>query len=245
MATQGHKLQEICSVLLDAYPAVVELRMMVRFELSLELEQIAGGESLRVIIFNLLTWADRTGRVEYLIEGAYRNNPGNAALNALVQAWHGGAPQTVSTQSGAHTRIAAPSKPVTIDLFLSYSREDIEAMRIVRDTLHEAGIAVWCGEGIPPGEQSWRIVIQEALTQARAMVVLLSPAANHSQRVNNEILFAQKLGKHIFSVLMKGDMTTSVPLSLMSVQLIDGRQDLLRTIINELCPAALASLRRV
>ncbi len=83
----GKQVQEISDAILNAYGSVAALRMMVRIELDEILDEIAGGESLRIVTFNLITWAERSGRVEDLVRGAARYNPGNQALRQLVREW--------------------------------------------------------------------------------------------------------------------------------------------------------------
>ena len=85
MKLNGRQIQEIRDALLDAYPTHDALRMMVRIKLNENLEDIAGGENQRVVVFNLVSWAERTGRVEELIAGAYSDMQGNPALDRLVQ----------------------------------------------------------------------------------------------------------------------------------------------------------------
>ncbi len=79
----GKQVQEIREALLAAYGSVDTLRIMVRIELNETLEAIAGGENLRVLIFNLITWAERTGRVDDLIQGAYRRQSRQSSLAAV------------------------------------------------------------------------------------------------------------------------------------------------------------------
>jgi formylglycine-generating enzyme required for sulfatase activity len=81
----GQQIQQIQESLLSAFPSKDELSMMTRFQLSVSLDEIAGGENLRVIVFKLLTWSESNGRISHLIEGAYRQNPGNPKLAQLVQ----------------------------------------------------------------------------------------------------------------------------------------------------------------
>lgn len=47
MKLTGQKVQEICDVLIDAYPTRDLLRMMVHVELDQNLGEIAGGENQR------------------------------------------------------------------------------------------------------------------------------------------------------------------------------------------------------
>ena len=157
MQLTGSQIQQIRDALLDAFPTRDALRMMVRIELDENLDALAGGENQRVVIFNLVSWAEQNGRVDALIAGAYKQVPGNPALQELVKGWRAQsspsvAPKPISPPQGA----AKPAGPASIDLFLSYSRKDSAAMRQVRELLRGAGLAVWTDEGLEPGTQSWR-----------------------------------------------------------------------------------------
>src|SRR5262245_23551259 len=85
MRLTGKQVKKVQDALLDAYATKDLLRIMVRVELDEKLESIADGENLRVLIFNLVTWAEQYGRVDDLIQGAYNHNPGNEALQQLVE----------------------------------------------------------------------------------------------------------------------------------------------------------------
>lgn len=63
------------------------LRMLLRLELDENLEEVAGGENQSVAVFNLVTWAERSGRIDELIAAARRRMPGNEALQQLGAAW--------------------------------------------------------------------------------------------------------------------------------------------------------------
>ena len=212
--------------------------MLVRLELDENLEEIAGGENQSVVVFNLVTWAERSGRIDELIAAAQRRLPRNEALQQLAAAWRaqvvaGTVAQLTSPLAGS----AESDGPASIDLFLSYSRKDGDAMHVVQEALREAGLSVWTDEGLEPGRQSWQDVIAEALKQAHAMVVLLSPNSAQSTWVKNEIGFAQTLNKRIFPVLIGGEAATAVPIGLINAQWVEGRQDLHHAVTQELLPA--------
>jgi len=61
-----------------------DLRQMARFQLSIDLDQVAGGHDLSERVFNLISWAARTGRTADLIAGAQRQNPTNTELKGLT-----------------------------------------------------------------------------------------------------------------------------------------------------------------
>jgi formylglycine-generating enzyme required for sulfatase activity len=241
MKLTGQKVQQICDALLDAYPTRDLLRMMVRVELDQNLEEIAGGENQSVAIFNLVSWAERNGQIDELIAGALKRTPGNEALKQLAaerrnQMPAGAESRTVSPLAGA----AVHSGPASIDVFLSYSRRDGGAMHVVQEALREAGLSVWTDEGLEPGTQSWQDAISEAVRQADAMVVLLSPDSSQSKWVKNEIGFAQVLNKRVLPLLIAGEAATAVPIGLISAQWVDGRQNLNQAVVQGLLP----SLRR-
>jgi len=236
MKLTGDQIEDIQNALLDAYPSEDDLLPMVRIELDENLEAIATGKNQRVLIFNLVTWAERTGRVDALLQGAHRQNPGNPLLSALMQTWQ---PVQQSAIDGSKSTLSGnlSTGPASIDVFLSYSRENSDELRTVQDALRAAGLAVWTDERLKPGTEVWQDAIEEAIHQAQAMVVLLSPEANASRSVKNEIGFAQVREKPIFPILVSGDEATSIPISLITTQWVDGREDLSQAIAQNLLPA--------
>ena len=174
MRLSGKQLQQIQEALLDAYSSVDELRMLARFELSENLDAVAGGANLRVVVFNLLTWAEQHGRLPDLIAGACRERPGNALL-AQVQVearqWFAAPPgQKPDQPSLAQTAPVVPSGPAAIVLFLCYSHRDLEATLQVQELLRGAGLSVWLDEGLEPGTPAWQEAIAEAIRQAQALL---------------------------------------------------------------------------
>jgi uncharacterized surface protein with fasciclin (FAS1) repeats len=87
MQLSGKQIREIEEALLDAFPSRDELSRVVRIELDERLEAIADGANQRVVIFNLVNWAERTGKIDALLQGASRQNPGNPTLQKLMQTW--------------------------------------------------------------------------------------------------------------------------------------------------------------
>jgi formylglycine-generating enzyme required for sulfatase activity len=193
------------------------------------------------VIFNLVSWAEQTGRIDELVQGAYRKNMGNPAMQQFLHTWREAAPRTAG-----HVPATLPvmSNPVSIDVFLSYTRKDAEAMRRVQEGLRAAGLSVWTDEGLEAGTKSWRAAIEEAVKQAPVMVVLLSPDAKASQWVENETGYAQTLKKPVLPILIAGDTDISIPISLINVQWVDGRKDLQRAVERDLLPVLHHRLHR-
>ena len=82
MALTGPQVKQIQQASLDGY-SLDTLRMIMRIELGENLEAIAGPGALSTVAFVLIEWAERTGRVQELINGALAQQPGNALIRAL------------------------------------------------------------------------------------------------------------------------------------------------------------------
>ncbi len=122
-------------------------------------------------------------------------------------------------------------------IFLSYSRKDIDAMSRVRDTLRAEGFTVWTDENLTPGTPQWDRAIQNAIANASAVVVLLSPSSNASEWVANEVAYARTHNVRIFPILIRGEERESVPINLIRVQRIDIRTRFLahmQTLVDEI-----------
>ena len=90
MTLTGPQTKLIQDVLLTSFDKA-ELVQMVQFQLGETLEQVAGGDDLTEIVFNLVQWSDRSGRLLDLIGGALAANPENLQLQELQQeasGWH-------------------------------------------------------------------------------------------------------------------------------------------------------------
>lgn len=227
MKLSGPQVKQIQDALLDAFGTRDSLRMMVRTGLDQRLEAIADGENMQVVIFNLVSWAEQYGRIRDLIDAAQNQNPGNESLQNLVKDLESSLrPSTTSAGPIIDAAMPPVHLPASIDVFLSYSRRDTSAMQVVREILRATGLVIWTDEGLEPGTPSWRSTIEEAIRQSKVMVTLLSPNANNSTWVDNEVAYAQALGKRVFPILVAGDGASAVPINLIRVQWLDGRQDL-------------------
>ncbi|MEM7131969.1 MAG: pentapeptide repeat-containing protein [Chloroflexota bacterium] len=106
MAVMAHqkKLEELHKALLDAYRTISSLRQMVQYGLDENLEEIVGSGTLSDIVFDLVQWADSCGKLDKLIQVAYRHNDGNPLLKAFVNEY-GNHSKTVVEQELEHRRI--------------------------------------------------------------------------------------------------------------------------------------------
>ena len=65
------------------------LRMMVRMQLETDLNMIAGSGNLQVAVYDLIRWAERTGSLDRLLDGALAANPTSPELQAVDKSLRG------------------------------------------------------------------------------------------------------------------------------------------------------------
>ncbi|HAJ35410.1 MAG TPA: hypothetical protein DCL15_06925 [Chloroflexi bacterium] len=79
----GKQIGQIVDALLSAFSTRTDLAMLVTIELDEHLDAITTASNLRADVFALVQWAIARNRLNELIAGARRQNPGNARLRAL------------------------------------------------------------------------------------------------------------------------------------------------------------------
>lgn len=130
------------------------------------------------------------------------------------------------------------------EVFLSYSRNDVDMMIRVRDDLRSSGFKVWTDEDLEPGSPSWQKSIETAIEIVKALVVLLSPHAKQSVWVEREVTYARAQKCPIIPVLIDGNEGNAVPLSLINAQRLDLVTKGYLPEINKLVSAIQAELKR-
>lgn len=105
-------------------------------------------------------------------------------------------------------------------LFLSYARDNKEAMRPVVEGLETLHHEIWIDKKLDGGQAWW----EEILMQIRgcdAMIVAVSPALLESEAATRERGYARQLGKPLLPVLIAPLLTDLLPSDLAPLQLID------------------------
>ena len=126
----GKQIKDLVDALIHAYPSEADLAMMVRIELNETLAAVAAGSNLRVLIFDLITWAERSGRVNELVAGAVRRTPGNPMLQEYVRRWPAvAAPARRATEA---EQVLAQKKA---EAAVQAAAEDAAKLRAQRDLL--------------------------------------------------------------------------------------------------------------
>jgi hypothetical protein len=125
-----------------------------------------------------------------------------------------------------------------LQVFISYSREDVSfAEQLVQD-ISQQDIAVWFDQtSIQPGE-NWDAAIEAGLRESDAVLVIISPASMASDNVRNEVNFAREAGQLIIPVLYQ---PAPIFLNLQSIQWVDLSTD---TLYQHNLPILLAHLQR-
>ncbi|WP_366914273.1 SUMF1/EgtB/PvdO family nonheme iron enzyme [Mastigocoleus sp. MO_188.B34] len=80
----GQEIGRLRDAIISAFPDKASLEMMVAIELDENLDEIAGGQTLKAIVFYLIKkWAEPKGKLKELVEGACKENPGNQDLKNI------------------------------------------------------------------------------------------------------------------------------------------------------------------
>jgi hypothetical protein len=79
----GAQFKQFHEALLSAFDKST-LGQMVQFELGVNINAVAGGDNMSAVAFNLIDWAQRTGRLGDLIAAADKSSGGNPEVKAFV-----------------------------------------------------------------------------------------------------------------------------------------------------------------
>jgi hypothetical protein len=85
MKLTGMQLRRLQTALLSAFPFRGELERLLRFEMDKLLDEIVSSHNLSQDVFELILWAEAQGRLEELIQAAYRANPSNRELSEFIK----------------------------------------------------------------------------------------------------------------------------------------------------------------
>jgi hypothetical protein len=103
-------------------------------------------------------------------------------------------------------------------IFISYSRKDIDFVRRLATDLENAGYEVWWDITDLRGGDDWVRVIPEAIESSESFIVVLSPDSSVSEWVRKEYTQALSLRKKVIPVMLK---RTAVPFALNTINYLD------------------------
>lgn len=107
---------------------------------------------------------------------------------------------------------------LTKHIFISYSRQDSDAMKDLKRILTRYGVPIWYDDKVEQGTENWPKEIQSAIEKAGCVVCILSPDAKNSEWVSQEIHYAKLHDIQIFPLLIRGDDKNAVPIELANYQ---------------------------
>lgn len=139
-------------------------------------------------------------------------------------------PADVAERKGAH------------EVFISYSRHDLELVKSICSLLHDMNIAYWIDVNGAYSGDNYKQVIVEAIRKASVVVFVSTEHSNASRNVAKEISMADKLGKVVIPVkLDEANFAPQIDYDLNSIDAIDltdftaeGMDKLRRTIQGKL-----------
>jgi len=121
-------------------------------------------------------------------------------------------------------------------VFISYSRTDMEFVQRLATDLEHAGFDVWWDLTDIQGSDVWERKIEEGLRNCKYFIVVLTPASLESRWVRREYLSADNAGIKIIPLNLKPYDVT--PLTLRDIQPIDaidrGYEDVLTDVFRTL-----------
>ena len=121
-------------------------------------------------------------------------------------------------------------------VFISYSRTDMDFVQRLATDLEGAGLDVWWDLSDIQGSDVWERKIEEGLRASKYFIVVLTPASLESRWVRREYLSADNTGIKIIPLKLKAYDVT--PLTLRDIQPIDaiGRryEDVLSDVLRAL-----------
>src|SRR3990172_9517712 len=119
-------------------------------------------------------------------------------------------------------------------VFISYSRKDMDFVRRLASDLKKTGLAVWWDiSGIPPGSE-WPKRIQDGLENSSYCIVVLSPDSIQSSWVRKEYTFAQSEKKPIVPLYYR---PCKIPIALTDINYIDFSHSNYLDGLSQLCDA--------
>lgn len=77
--------KKLRAALMSAFPNESDLEMMLDDELEIALNTIAGGKNYITMMRNVVAWFESQGRLQDLLQAAFRTNPGNPQLKEFTK----------------------------------------------------------------------------------------------------------------------------------------------------------------
>jgi hypothetical protein len=119
-------------------------------------------------------------------------------------------------------------------VFISYSRKDLDFVQQLAADLKNAGFEVWYDVAGIRGGSKWRTEIEKGLSSSQFALVVLSPDSTASEWVEREFLFASDLNLKIIPLYYR---ECKLPLNYLDMNYIDVRGNKYREKFSEILSA--------
>ena len=87
-------------------------------------------------------------------------------------------------------------------VFISYKHDDGDFALILKDRIEQAGFDAWIDDNVQAGEE-WREMIDRAIRESMALIVILSPESVASEYVTYEWAYALGAGVPVVPVMLR------------------------------------------
>ncbi|MBD2279173.1 MAG: hypothetical protein HEQ13_06535 [Dolichospermum sp. DEX189] len=85
MKLSPHDRKQLLKVIIDSYPNIADLEMLLQFDLGENLDYIVGGSNNKEKVFNLIQWAESRGKLRGLLNTIAQNIPDNVELQETIK----------------------------------------------------------------------------------------------------------------------------------------------------------------
>jgi|GEM_PF-4898669 len=87
MELRGEQFKQLREALQRAFPDKFKLKLLLREELNVRLDEVVGGNNLTETVTDLVDWAEAEGHLVELVSAAIHRNPGNSRLRQFVESF--------------------------------------------------------------------------------------------------------------------------------------------------------------
>lgn len=139
MDISGQQSKKLTNALMDAFPDKASLEQMLSFELDKNLDSIAGGSNLQVIVFNLIKVSKAENWIKDLIIAACKSNPGNSKLRAIAEELlQNSQPEVISTPNTPTQKNTTQQQKILILAAIPLGLRLDQEIREIEDAIRRA-----------------------------------------------------------------------------------------------------------
>ncbi|MFN7526432.1 MAG: effector-associated domain EAD1-containing protein [Dolichospermum sp.] len=77
--------KKLLTIILESYPDIAEIEILIRLELGENLDDIVGGSNNKQKIFKLIEWAETRGTLIDLLNAISKDRPDNVELQETIK----------------------------------------------------------------------------------------------------------------------------------------------------------------